>query len=64
VNGSLIKFFHKNPAYVPRSNPKQKPLKESGENTNQHDTNDPTKLAEEECDHMDTRLAKYDQNSE
>jgi hypothetical protein len=36
-------------------------------NTNQHDRNNPqkvTKLAEEECDQMDTRLAKYGQNNE
>jgi hypothetical protein len=36
-------------------------------NTNQQDRNDPhkvIKLVEEECDQMDTRLVKYDQNSE
>jgi hypothetical protein len=36
-------------------------------NTNQHDRNDPhkvIKLAEEECDQMDTLLAKYSQNSD
>jgi hypothetical protein len=31
VNGSVIKFFHKNSAYVPRSKCKQKPLKEIDE---------------------------------
>jgi hypothetical protein len=25
VNGSLIKFFHKNPTYVPHSKPQVKP---------------------------------------
>jgi hypothetical protein len=43
-------------------NPKQKPLKESDEKTNQQDRNDPnkiTKLAEEEWDQTNTRLAKY-----
>jgi hypothetical protein len=35
VNGSLMKFFHKKLAYVPRSKPQTKPLKESNENTNQ-----------------------------
>jgi hypothetical protein len=53
VNGSLIKFFHKNPGYVPHSKPEQKPLKESNE-----------KLKEEEWDETDTRLAKYGQNNE
>jgi hypothetical protein len=36
-------------------------------NTNQNDRNDPhkvMKLAEEELNQMETRLAKYDQNSE
>jgi hypothetical protein len=36
-------------------------------NTNQQDRNDPhkvIKLVEEECDQMDTRLVKYDQNGE
>jgi hypothetical protein len=33
MNRSLIKLFHKNPAYVPCSKPKQKPLKLSDEKT-------------------------------
>jgi hypothetical protein len=48
-------------------NSKKKPLEESDENTNQQDKNDPhkiTKLAEEEWNQTDTRLAKYGQNSE
>jgi hypothetical protein len=48
-------------------NPKKKPLEESDENTNQRDKNDPhkiMKLAEEEWNQTDTRLAKYGQNSE
>jgi hypothetical protein len=48
-------------------NPKQKLLKESDENTNQHNINDNhkvMKLADEEYVQMDTRLIKYGQNSE
>jgi hypothetical protein len=54
-------------AYVPSSNPKVKTLQESDEHTNQHHRNDPLKVmntAEKECDQLDTRLARYDQNSE
>jgi hypothetical protein len=48
-------------------NPKQKPLNESDENINQQDINDThkiIKLAEEEWDQMDTRLANYGENRE
>jgi hypothetical protein len=54
-------------AYVPSSNPKVKTLQESDEHTNQQHRNDPLKVmsaTENECDQLDTRLAKYDQNSE
>jgi hypothetical protein len=54
-------------AYVPSSNPKVKTLQESDEHTNQQHKNDPLKVmnvAEKECDQLDTRLARYDQNSE
>jgi hypothetical protein len=53
-------------AYVPSSNPKVKTLQKSDEHTNQHG-NDPLKVintAEKECNQLDTRLARYDQNSE
>jgi hypothetical protein len=54
-------------AYVPSSNPKAKILQESDEHTNQQHRNDPLKVmnaAEKEWDQLDTRLARYDQNSE
>jgi hypothetical protein len=54
-------------AYVPSSNPKAKTLQESDEHTNQQHINDPLKVmnaAEKEWDQLDTRLARYDQNSE
>jgi hypothetical protein len=53
--------------YVPSSNPKAKTLQASDEYTNQHHRNDPLKVinaAEKEWDQLDTRLARYDQNSE
>jgi hypothetical protein len=53
--------------YVPSSNPKAKTLQESDEHTNQKHRNDLLKVinpAEKECDQLDTRLARYDQNSE
>jgi hypothetical protein len=67
VNGSLIKFFHRNPTYSHVQNPKQKLQKESDKNTNQQHINNPheiMKLAEKEWDQTGTQLAKYDQNSE
>jgi hypothetical protein len=48
----------------PKFKPQVKNLNESDEKTNQHDRNDShkiMKLAEEEWDQIDTRLAKYDQ---
>jgi hypothetical protein len=54
-------------AYVPRSNYKAKTLHESHEHTNQQHRNDPLKdmnATEKEWDQLDTRLVRYDQNSE
>jgi hypothetical protein len=54
-------------AYVLSSNPKAKTLYESDEHTNQQHRNDSLKVinaAEKEWDQLDTRLARYDQNSE
>jgi hypothetical protein len=54
-------------AYVSSSNLKAKTLQESDEHTNQQYRNYPLKVmnaAEKECDQLDTRLARYDQNSE
>jgi hypothetical protein len=48
-------------------NPKQNTLRKVMENTNQQDiidTHEVTKPVEEEWDQTDTRLAKYNQNSE
>jgi hypothetical protein len=53
--------------YVPSSNPKVKTLQESDEHTNQQHRNDPLEVmnaVEKEWDQLDTRLARYDQNSE
>jgi hypothetical protein len=53
--------------YVPSSNPKAKTLQESDEHTNQQHRNDPPKVmnaAKKEWNQLDTRLARYDQNSE
>jgi hypothetical protein len=65
VNGSLIKFFHKRPAYVRCSKPQTKPLKETDENAKQQDRIDHykvTKPAEEEWNQTDTQLLKYGRN--
>jgi hypothetical protein len=54
-------------AYVLSLNPKAKTLQESGEHTDQQHRNDPLKVmnaAEKEWDKLDTRLARYDKNSE
>jgi hypothetical protein len=54
-------------AYVPCSNHKAKTLQESDEPSNQQHRNDPLKVmnvAEKKWDQLDTRLARYDQNSE
>jgi hypothetical protein len=54
-------------AYVPSSNSKAKTLQESDEHTNQQHRNVPLKVmnaVEKEWDQLDTRLARYDQNSE
>jgi hypothetical protein len=54
-------------AYVSSSNPKAKTLQESNEHTNQQHRNDPLKVmnaAKKEWDQLDTRLARYDQNSD
>jgi hypothetical protein len=54
--------------YVPSSNPKAKTLQESDEHTNQQHRNDPPpkvmNAAKKEWNQLDTRLARYDQNSE
>jgi hypothetical protein len=53
--------------YVPSSNPKAKITQESDEHTNQQHSIDPLKVmnaAEKKWDQLDTRLARYDQNSE
>jgi hypothetical protein len=55
------------PAYVPSLNPKAKTLQECDEHTNQQCRNDPLEdmnAAEKEWHQLDTRLAKYGQNSE
>jgi hypothetical protein len=62
-----IKILMQELAYVPSSNPKAKTLQESDEHTNQQHKNDPLKVmnaVEKEWDQLDTRLARYDQNSE
>jgi hypothetical protein len=62
-----IKILMQELAYVPSSNPKAKTQQESDEHTKQWHRNDPLKVinaAEKEWDQLDTRLAKYDQNSE
>jgi hypothetical protein len=54
-------------AYAPSSNPKAKTLQEGDEHTNQPCRNDPlkvTNVAEKEYDQLNTRLARYGQNSE
>jgi hypothetical protein len=54
-------------AYVPSSNPKTKTLQEGDEHTNQQYRNDSLKVmnaTEKEWDQLDTRIARYDQNSE
>jgi hypothetical protein len=53
-------------AYVPSSNPKVKTLEESDEHTNQQHRNDPLKVINvgEKWDQLNTRLARYKQNSE
>jgi hypothetical protein len=53
--------------YVLSSNPKAKTLQEIDEHTNQQHRNDLLKVMnaiEKEWDQLDTRLVKYDQNSE
>jgi hypothetical protein len=62
-----IKILMQELAYVPSSNPKAKILQESDEHTKQQHINDPLKVvntAEKEWNQLDTRLARYDQNSE
>jgi hypothetical protein len=62
-----IKILMQELAYVPGSNHKVKTLQESGEHTNEQHRNDPLKVmnaAEKELNQLDTRLARYDQNSE
>jgi hypothetical protein len=62
-----IKILMQELAYVPSSNHKFKTLQESDEHTNQLHRKDPLKImniAEKEWDQLDTRLARYDQNSE
>jgi hypothetical protein len=68
VNGSRIKFLSQETGLYPMfKTPSKTPRRKVMKNTNQHDRNDThkvTKLAKEECDQTDTRLAKYGQNSE
>jgi hypothetical protein len=62
-----IKILMQELAYVPSSNPIVKTLQESDKHTNQQHSNDPLKImnaVEKEWDQLDTRLARYDQNSE
>jgi hypothetical protein len=62
-----IKIHMQELAYVPSSNPKAKSLQESDKHTNQLHRNDPLKVmsvTEKEWDQLDTRLVRYDQNSE
>jgi hypothetical protein len=62
-----IKILMQEPVYVPSSNPKAKTLQESDEHINQHHRNDSLAVmntTKKEYDQLDTRLAKYDQNSE
>jgi hypothetical protein len=54
------------PVYVPSSNPKAKTLQESDEHINQQHRNDSLVVmntTKKEYDQLDTRLARYDQNS-
>jgi hypothetical protein len=62
-----IKILMQELAYIPSSNPKAKTQQESDEHINQQHRNDSLKVmnaAEKEWDQLDTRLARYDQNSE
>jgi hypothetical protein len=62
-----IKILMQELAYVPSSNPKAKTLQESDEHNNQQHRNDLIKVMNatvKEWDQLDTRLARYDQNSE
>jgi hypothetical protein len=62
-----IKILMQELAHVPSSNPKAKTLQESDEQPNQQHRNDPLKVinaAEKEWDQLNTRLVRYDQNSE
>jgi hypothetical protein len=62
-----IKILRQELAYVPSSNPKVETQQQSDEHSIQHHRNDPLKVmnaVEKECDQLDTRLARYDQNSE
>jgi hypothetical protein len=66
VNESQSKFLCRTdlcPKFKPQS---QNPAK-SDEHANQHHRNDPLKVinaADKECDQLDIRLARYNQNSE
>jgi hypothetical protein len=62
-----IKIRMQKLAYVSSLNPKAKTLQESDEHTDQQHRNDPLKAmnaSEKEWDQLDTRLARYDKNSE
>jgi hypothetical protein len=62
-----IKILMQELAYVPSLNPKAKTLQESDEHTNQQHINDPLNVMnalEKEWDQLNTRLARYDKNSE
>jgi hypothetical protein len=67
VNESQIKFFYKNRPMTQLQTPKAKTLQEGDEHTNQQCRNDPLKVMntmKKEWNQLDTRLAKYGQNSE
>jgi ribosomal protein S4 len=62
-----IKILMQELTYVPGSNHKVKTLQESDEHTNEQHRNYPLKVmnaAEKELNQLDTRLERYDQNSE
>jgi hypothetical protein len=59
--------FYARTGLCPKFKPKAKTLKESDKHTNQQHKNDPLKAmnaTEKEWDQLDTRLARYNQNSE
>jgi hypothetical protein len=66
VNGSRIKFFLQELAYIPSSNPNSKTLQEGDEHTNQQCGSDPLEVMnaeEKEWDQSNTWIANCGQNS-